>query len=167
MDEYSEYEINQLIKVSKKLDTPNQLIDLKEKKNKVILHSVFNQKHKFMLEITSGLKFHGKASIHSLELKHREGLIRLDFKGRHTNPDNIDENVPKELIKYKSKVFNLDEPHLHVYVKGYGIRWAIPIQETQFKDCVFSKKDDLGYILSKFAKELNISDELNIQTSLL
>lgn len=51
-------------------------------------------------------------------------LRRLDFDGApHPNPDV--ETVPLPLLEpYNGK--EIPSPHLHVYVEGFGEKWAVP-----------------------------------------
>lgn len=53
-------------------------------------------------------------------------LRRLDFDGApHPNPEV--ETVPLPILEpYNGK--EIPSPHLHLYVEGYGERWAIPAE---------------------------------------
>ena len=63
-------------------------------------------------------------------------LARLDFGGQpHRNPDGTD----------------IGSPHLHLYRKGYGDKWAFPVPDDPFADL-----DDLWKTLGDFMKFCNI-----------
>lgn len=61
-------------------------------------------------------------------------LRRIDFKGGHLNPElsqlpmDLDPTILELMKKYERKKFT-DETHLHIYIDGYGERWAFPIDE--------------------------------------
>jgi hypothetical protein len=53
-------------------------------------------------------------------------LRRLDFDGAtHLNPEV--ENIPLPILEpFNGK--EISSPHIHLYVEGYGERWAIPAE---------------------------------------
>ena len=74
-------------------------------------------------------------------------LARLDTAGPpHRNPDDVE--VPA--------------PHLHVYVEGYGDKWAIPAPS-----CHFSNLNDTEHTLREFMQFINVTDPPNIRRELL
>ncbi|MDZ4780392.1 MAG: hypothetical protein SGJ19_09080 [Planctomycetia bacterium] len=57
-------------------------------------------------------------------------LVRLDLDGPpHTNPSV--EAVPLEYLAIHNGAV-VPCPHLHIYVAGFGDRWAIPAPESSF-----------------------------------
>jgi len=54
-------------------------------------------------------------------------LRRLDIEGStHKNPES--ENIPLDILK----PYNGSEipcPHLHIYIEGYDVKWAIPAND--------------------------------------
>ena len=82
-------------------------------------------------------------------------LIRLDYKGYHTNPNSnceidIDDPFYKIHDKCMGKMF-INEPHVHIYRKGFGNRWAYPV------DTLFNETNDIKVTLHDFTKLCNIS----------
>jgi len=56
-------------------------------------------------------------------------LLRIDFNGRHENPEEVIENLPEDLIPFAGKLFDYNEPHIHCYVEGYKqMAWAKPVK---------------------------------------
>ena len=73
-------------------------------------------------------------------------LVRLCFNGPpHRNPDG--QEVPT--------------PHLHLYRKGFGDKWAIPAPISQFRNV-----DDLWSTLEAFMDYCNIVEGPNIRKGL-
>ncbi|GAB3711606.1 DUF6978 family protein [Flavobacterium koreense] len=161
-------EAKYLLKLEKVLFDPNQVIDLRNKKNRLDLISHQDNDYKFWLEITSNSKIILKTSIHHLESNSFIGLLRVDFNGRHQNPFGISETLPLYLRQYEGKFFNIDEPHLHVYVEGYKpLSWAVPIKETNFETTEINEISDLTNLIVNFAKEINLNSKLHIQQTIL
>ncbi len=130
---FTNKEAKYLLNLNKLLNNPEQIVDLKDKKNRLELFSPEDNDYKFWLEITSNKKIILKTSLHHLESNSFIGLLRIDFKGRHINPPIADKNVPLEIGKYVGKRFEIDEPHMHIYVEGYKpLVWAIPLSKTDF-----------------------------------
>ena len=103
-----------------------------------------------------------------MESNSHTGLLRIDFKGRHSNPVTANQNVPLELAKYAGKQFKIDEPHMHIYVEGYKtLAWAIPLSDTNFNTKEFKEQGDLSKIIYNFAKEINLTSKFEIQVGLL
>lgn len=70
-------------------------------------------------------------------------LTRLDIAGPpHRNPDDVE--VPA--------------PHLHVYVEGYGDKWAIPAPGDHFSDL-----NDTEQTLREFMQFINVTDPPDIR----
>ena len=121
----------------------------------------------FWMEITSNHKIILKTSIYLLESINFNGLLRIDFKGGHKNPEEIIPTVPEYLRSYMGLWINIDEPHLHVYVEGYRpLAWAIPLKYTNFQIKELNNITDLSDLITNFAKEINLSSRLNIQQSI-
>lgn len=126
-------EAKYLLGLKKVLSYPNTTIDLRAKKNRVELISHQDSEYNFWIEITSNQKIILKISIDHLESNSFIGLLRINFKGGHHNPLNIEDTLPKFLHKYADKWFDPTEAHMHIYVEGYKpLVWAIPLAETDF-----------------------------------
>lgn len=161
-------EAKYLLNLDKVLVDPNQVIDLGLKKNRINLISHEDNDCKFWVEITSNTKIILKTSIHHLESTNFVGLLRVDFNGRHQNPFGINESVPLYLRQYEGKFFNIDEPHLHVYIEGYKpLAWAIPLSESNIKITEINEISDLTNLIVSFANEINLSSRLQIQQAIL
>jgi len=161
-------EAKYLLGLEKLLFDSDQIIDLKNKKNRLKLYSPEDTYYNFWLEITSNSKIILKTSIHHLESNTFIGLLRVDFRGRHQNPTEITDALPEELKEFAGKLFGIDEPHMHIYVEGYKpLVWALPLKNTKLKESKIDELADLIDIIVNFAEEINLKSRLDIQQALL
>lgn len=161
-------EAEYLLNLKKSLVEPRQVVDLKKKKNRLNLISYEDSTYQFWIEITTNQKILLKTSIHHLESNSFIGLLRIDFKGGHKNPADIQETLPDYLHPYADKWFEPNQPHLHVYVEGYKpLAWAIPLNATNFPTKTISHPSDISDLITNFAKEVNVISRLNIQHAIL
>jgi len=161
-------EAEYLLALDKSLSNPNQIIDLRNKKNRLELISHQDPDYNFWMEITSNQKLILKTSIHHLESNSFVGLLRVDFKGGHHNPIEIKNTLPNYLKPYADKWFDPTEPHMHIFVEGYKpLAWAIPLADTDFPTKDISDQSDLNNLIINFAKRINLSSTINIQQAIL
>ncbi len=104
-------------------------------------------------------------------------LIRLDYGGRHKNPERANNKIPDWIAQFAGKDFNRDEPHVHIYVESSGLsdlKWAVPLDYfeldgkrfslrfiTSFKDFLLAT-EEFAYIINI----LNFSDYFKVNGSL-
>lgn len=93
-------EAKYLLELEKIPIDPRQTIDLKNKKNRIELISLQDSDYEFWVEISTNQKIILKTSIHHLESNSFIGLLRIDFKGGHHNPANIENTLPDMLKPY-------------------------------------------------------------------
>lgn len=159
-NEESEY----LLQLEKTLLNPNQVIDLSEKRHTVELISHQDTDYRFRIDILTNKKVLLKTSIHHMESNSFIGLLRIDFKGGHKNPDLISDTVPDKLKPFAGKWFEPDEPHMHIYVENYRpLVWAIPLKETNFPIKEIKEQADVSDLILNFGKRINIKSKIIIQ----
>ncbi|MBE7177769.1 MAG: hypothetical protein INR69_15290 [Mucilaginibacter polytrichastri] len=142
-------------------------VNLLAEKSRYILVSKEESEYEFLFEITSHKKISLKVSLHHQENNSREGLLRVDYKGGHKNPENVTDFVP-EIVKPYVGYFFQNEPHIHVFVEGFrNLAWAIPLSEYAFSVLDIQNTADYGNAVQAFAKEINIVSPLTIQHVLL
>ncbi|MCF6269023.1 MAG: hypothetical protein L3J41_04885 [Melioribacteraceae bacterium] len=90
------------------MKNPTQVVDLNNNMNTLELYSPDDNEYKFRVDISTNRKIILKASLHHMESNSYSGLLRVDFKGRHTNPTNANQNVPINVAKYEGKHFGQD-----------------------------------------------------------
>lgn len=165
---FTNQEAKYLLDLEKVLVNPYQPIDLKNRKNRIELISNQDSDCAFWIEITTNQKIILKTSIHHLESNSHIGLLRIDFKGGHHNPENIKDTLPEFLKPYADKWFQPTEPHMHIYVEGYKpLAWAIPLTEIDFEPKEINQSSDLSDLIFNFVRRINLKSIINIQHALL
>lgn len=157
-----------LLNLEKFLKEPNQVIDLSKKKNRLELVSYSDSDCEFWVEITSNQKIILKTSIHHLECNHYVGLLRIDFKGGHRNPEEITSSVPDFVKPFVGEWIEPNIPHMHVFVEGYrDLAWAVPLSSTPFPINNIKDINDLYDLIVNFANYINLKSTLTIQSAIL
>ncbi len=158
---------SKLIKLPKSMVGGTSIIDLSTEKTRFTLRNLNESEYEFLFEITSNRKITFKISFHTQENNSREGLIRIDYKGGHKNPESITDHVP-EIAKPYVGYFFQNEPHIHLYVEGFrDLAWAVPLKEYNFPVLDINNTDDFSNAISAFAKEINLVSPLTIQNAIL
>ena len=76
-----------------------------QKKNRFKLINHEEAEYEFLFEITSNRKITFKITFHNQENNTKEGLIRIDYKGGHKNPETLNEYVPDFVKPYLGYYF--------------------------------------------------------------
>lgn len=156
-----------LIKLPKTIEGGERTINTLDEKSRLILSNYQEPEVEFLFEITLHRKITFKISLHHQEHNLREGLVRIDYKGGHKNPENITDDVP-DFVKPYLGYFFLNEPHIHIYVYGFkDLAWAVPLEAYKFPILAVENSDDLRNAINAFAREINIITPFYIQNSLL
>ena len=156
-----------LINLPKHIEGGTTTINLTDEKNRLILLNDEEPEYLFLFEISLHKKISFKISLHHQEDNTKEGLIRIDYKGGHKNPESITAFVPEIAVPYIGYWFQ-NEPHVHIYIEGYkDLVWAIPLSEYNFPVLSVDNTDDLKNAISAFCKEINIITPFSIQSTLL
>lgn len=158
---------NKLINLPKEIEGGTMTINLLDEKTRLILNNVDEPEYNFLFEVTSHRKITFKISLHNQEDNTKEGLMRVDYKGGHKNPEEINAFVP-EIVKPYIGYFFQNEPHIHVYVEGFkDLAWAVPLSVYNFPVLDVNNTDDFRSAINAFAKEINIVTPFVIQNALL
>lgn len=128
MSELSQNDADQLFLLEKVLKEENPLYDFPVGGDKVSVPLVSaDKKEDFIFDVTSS-----SISISKYTFQNRarkiEILRRLDLEGApHCNPPV--EKAPLDFLeKYIGE--EIPCPHIHIYVEGFGTRWAIPVEDV-------------------------------------
>jgi hypothetical protein len=74
-----------------------------------------------------------KISLHHQDISTQNGLLRVDFNGRHLNPVDVIPTVPEIFKPFAGKWLDDYEGHIHYVVNGYKpLAWAIPLELDDF-----------------------------------
>lgn len=156
-----------LINLPKQIEGGTTTVDLSDEKTRWILNNEDEPEYSFLFEITSHKKITFKISLHNQEDNTKEGLMRVDYKGGHKNPEGVNAFVPDFVKPYVGYFFQ-NEPHIHIYVEGFkDLAWAVPLSEYNFPIADINNTDDFSSAINAFAKEINIVTPFNIQNALL
>jgi hypothetical protein len=156
-----------LLRLPKNLKNGAVTINLHEEKSRLILTSQDEPEYEFLFDITSNKKISFKISLHHQVNNLREGLLRVDYKGGHKNPETVTDLVPEHVKPYAGYFFQ-NEPHMHIYVEGFkDLAWAIPINANNFPVPEVENSIDFAAAVFAFAHEINIVTPITIQNSLL
>ena len=165
---FTNEEAEALIKVEKKLEDPSQILDLGRQKNRINLRAPKEPDYKFFVEITSNQRIQFKISLHHQESYSNVGLVRLDIKGRHKNPERANVNLPHKFKPYIGKFFEKNEPHIHFYVEGAKpLAWAVPLNDLKIPTQNVDSMSDFNDIIRDFNNIINVVSSLEIQPTLI
>lgn len=149
----------------KKMLTNDKEIIIGNRKTRLDLVAIEDRNVKFWIELTRNEKILLKTSIHHLETNHYTGLLRIDYKGSHKNPDIVTDKVPDIVLPYIGEY--ITEPHIHIYVEGYKpLVWAIPLRKYDFEIKTLDSLHDVNQLLIKFAEKINLEITQKIETQL-
>jgi hypothetical protein len=106
----SNKEAQDLVSVLKFIVSTNTKITLPTFGNQLQLNlSNYDATKNFIVDINrKGSKITNRLT---LQFRYTEVIIRIDFSGKHTNPDGTELTVP----------------HIHIYKEGYQTSWAYPL----------------------------------------
>ena len=123
----------------------------------------------FFLEISQSAKRLLKLTLHFQEKDASIGLLRVDFNGRHRNPEIANDRVPSAFQPFAGQW--IEESHIHYFVEGYKqLSWAIPLKvDDSFPIKKFDEISEIGSVIVEFGRRINLQTEITttIQTALL
>ncbi len=123
----------------------------------------------FFLEINQSPRKQLKLTLHFQEAEASIGLLRVDFNGRHKNPELENVHVPDIFKPYVGQW--LEENHIHYFVEGYKpLAWAIPLnKDNTFSVKEFTDTKGIVSILQTFRNRINLQTilEISIQRPLI
>ena len=124
------YEVLELIGTPKLPEKGSELIFHQNTVDNIYkLKSAEDESIKFKVDLTQHKQISLKLSCH-----HRDGsnfgLLRIDYNGpKHRNPQIITSEVPNILHNYAGYEIKPRESHIHIYVEGEKLNWAIPLKD--------------------------------------
>lgn len=166
---FTRTQVEYLLRLPKELENKGQLVvDLAKNKNRFHLVSPDDDDWEFLVDITNNKRISFRISFHHQEDTTKEGLLRIDFKSGHRNPDIANEFVPDFLHPYVGYWFD-NEAHIHFFVEGYKeLAWAMPLKDyKKFTVLDIDSYEDFSNAVLEFAKEINLKSHLNIQQAII
>jgi hypothetical protein len=168
-------EAERLIKLPKKIVKNSSIIDFLEIDQKFPFQHEFElcspieKDMIFIYEIKQSSKNIYKMTLYLFDDETNLGLIRIDYNGKHKNPEYINDKVPDIMRKYKGKWFEYSEPHIHYYVEGYktGLEWAIPLVDDDFPVKDISDSASIKEAFIEFNSRINLKTEITVNEMLI
>jgi hypothetical protein len=164
---FTNEEANHLLSLLKQVEG-NASINLSCEQIRLPLTASDAPEYKFLAEININKKIGCKISLHHQEHTTYTGLLRIDYRGRHTNPSEGMSGLPEKFRPYMGKTFDIEEPHVHYYVAGYKpLAWAIPLSVSGLTVPQILQESDIPKAILEFANAIHIISHLSIQSSLI
>lgn len=92
-----------------------------------------------------------KISLHHQDNSTQNGLLRLDFNGRHLNPLEVIDTVPEIFRPFAGQWLDDYAGHIHYVVDGYKpLAWAIPLEFDAFPIKELNDREDYTNTLNAF-----------------
>ena len=137
--------------------------------DRIYIISKDDDAYSFFVEIQQSRKNQLKLTLHFQEDDTNIGLLRVDYNGRHKNPELESTDLPGMFKPYIGKW--IDESHIHYFVEGYNpLVWAIPLYlDEAFSSKSFNGVNDFADVLKSFCNRINVETNftINVQTKLL
>jgi len=98
-----------------------------------------------------------KISLHHQDNSTQNGLLRVDFNGRHFNPVDIIDTVPETFRPFAGQWLDDYSGHIHYVVNGYRpLAWAIPLEVDDFTVKELNGREDYTRTLNAFFQKINL-----------
>lgn len=164
-----------LIDLPKYIIEGEDILDLKDYSptfpvnDRIYIISKDDDTYSFFIEIQQSRKNQLKLTLHFQEDETNIGLLRVDYNGRHKNPESGNSALPKIFEPYIG--LWIEESHIHYYVEGYNpLVWAIPLNTDEtYSAKSFTGINDYADAFKTFFNKINVETNLtiNVQTKLL
>ncbi len=171
----SNNEVNYLLNLDKKVFVNDALKDeyyLTQKfpfQHKLELISLSDSDYTFLYDINQSAKNQFKLTLYLLDSDTRIGLLRIDFNGKHKNPETITDKVPECLHTYAGVFLDYNQPHIHYYVEGYKttLDWAMPLCDSDFPVKQIANSNDIIEAFCTFNQRIHLKTKFQIDKMLL
>lgn len=110
-----------------------------------------------LVDIKESEKKSFKISLHHQDNSTQNGLLRVDYNGRHLNPVDIIQTVPEIFRPFAGKWLDDYAGHIHYVVDGYKpLAWAIPLELDEFPVKKLNGREDYTRTLNAFFQKINL-----------
>jgi len=114
-----------------------------------------------LVDIKESEKKSLKISLHHQDNSTQNGLLRVDYNGRHFNPVDIIPTVPEIFRPFAGQWLDDYVGHIHYVVNGYKpLAWAIPVELDDFPVKELNGREDYARTLKAFFQKINIKTVL-------
>ena len=102
-----------------------------------------------------------KISIHHQDISTQNGLLRIDYNGRHFNPIDIIPTVPEIFRSFAGQWLDDYTSHIHYVINGYKpLAWAIALELDEFPVKELSEREDYTRMLNAFFQKINLKTSI-------
>lgn len=110
-----------------------------------------------LINIEESQKKSLKISLHHQDNSTQNGLLRVDFYGRHLNPVDITTTLPEIFKPFAGQWLDDYVGHIHYVVDGYKpLAWAIPLEFDAFPVKEIRGREDYARTLDAFFQKINL-----------
>lgn len=110
-----------------------------------------------LIDIKESDKKSLKISLHHQDNSTQNGLLRIDYNGRHLNPVDIIQTVPEIFRPFAGQWLDDYAGHIHYVVDGYKpLAWAIPLELDDFPVKEINGREDYIQTLNAFFQKINL-----------
>lgn len=136
-------------------------------KFRISLSSPDDLDQNFFVDVWESEKKALKICLHHQDDNTQYPLLRVDYNGRHKNPEEIIASVPEKFHPYAGLYLDEYPGHIHYVVEGYKtLAWAIPLEVDEFPIKELTGKEDYAETLKAFFMRINIKTSVNFSTQL-
>lgn len=98
-----------------------------------------------------------KVSLHHQDNSTQNGILRIDYNGRHLNPVEIIPILPETFRPFAGQWLDDYPGHIHYVVNGYKpLAWAIPLEFDTFPVKELNSREDYSRTLNAFFQKINL-----------
>jgi hypothetical protein len=164
---FTQEQADYLLALQKETDK-GLVVDLSLPKIRFALKSPDDDEWEFIVDISNSRKKIFKISLHHMETRAKEGLLRVDFNGSHRNPETTSNTVPEVCKPFVGRWFQ-NEPHIHIFVEGFrDLAWAIPLSDyNNFDVKLVESSGDFASAIKEFTRRINVTTPYQIQEAIL
>jgi hypothetical protein len=102
-----------------------------------------------------------KVSLHHQDNTTQNGILRIDYDGRHLNPVDVIPSLPAIFIPFAGQWLDEYPSHIHYVVNGYKpLAWAIPLEFDSFPVKELNGSEDYSVTLNEFFKKVNLKTNI-------
>ncbi len=110
-----------------------------------------------LIDIKESEKKSLKISLHHQDNSTQNGVLRVDYNGRHLNPVDVIPSLPEIFRPFAGQWLDNYAGHIHYVVNGYKpLAWAIPLQIDKFPVKELNGREDFSKTLSAFFQKINL-----------
>lgn len=124
---------------------------------RLILSASDDLDQSLLINIKESEKKSLKISLHHQDNSTQNGILRIDYNGRHLNPVEVIPNLPEIFIPFAGQWLDEYPSHIHYVVNGYKpLAWAIPLDFDDFPVKELNGREDYSQILNAFFNKINL-----------